>query len=62
MPQMGLSLPKKLARESADALADMKATGTGHALDDVRVDFSQLEKHCQGQCERPAILQPKTMR
>lgn len=59
---MGLSLPKKLARESADALADMKATGTGHALDNVRVDFSQLEKHRQGQCERPASLQPKTMR
>lgn len=59
---MGLSLPKKMAQESANALADMKATGTGHVLDDVRVDFSQLEKHRQGQCERPAILQPKTMR
>jgi hypothetical protein len=31
------------ARESAEALAYMKATGTGHALDDVCVYFSQLK-------------------
>ena len=59
---MSLSLSQKFARESAEALADMKATGTGHALDDVRVYFSQLKKHRQGQCKRPAILKPKTMR
>jgi hypothetical protein len=61
MTQMGLSLPQKLARKSAQALADMKATGTGHALDAVRDYFSQLKKHRQGQSERPAMLQPKTM-
>jgi hypothetical protein len=61
MTQMGLSLPQKFTRESADALADMKATGTGHALDDVRDYFSQLKKHRQGQCEQPAMLKPGKM-
>jgi hypothetical protein len=62
MTQMSLSLSQKFARQSADSLADMKATGTGHALDDVRVYFSKLRKHRQGQCERPAMLKPKTLR
>jgi hypothetical protein len=62
MTQMRLSLSQKFARQSAEALADMKATGAGHALDDVRVYFSQLKRHRQGQSERPAMLQPKTMR
>jgi hypothetical protein len=61
MTQMSLSLSQKFARQSADAMADMKVTGTGHALDDVRFYFSQLRKHRQQQCERPAMLQPKTM-
>lgn len=55
---MGLSLSQKFSQESADAMADMKVTGTGHAFDDVRVYFLQLKKHRQGQCERPAMLQP----
>jgi hypothetical protein len=62
MTQMRLSLSQKFVRQSADALADMKATGKGHALADVRVYFSQLRKHRQGQCERPAMLKPKTLR
>jgi hypothetical protein len=62
MTQMSLSLSQKFARQSAEALADMKATGAGHALDDVRVYFSQLRKHRQGQFERPAMLKPRTMR
>jgi hypothetical protein len=61
MTQMSLSLSQKLARQSAEALAYMKVAGTGHALDDVRVYFSQLQRHRQGQSERPAMLQPKTM-
>jgi hypothetical protein len=60
--QMGLSLSKKLAQESANALADMKATENGHGLDDVRVYFAQLKSHRQGQSERPATLRPKSMR
>jgi hypothetical protein len=62
MTQMRLSLSQKFARQSAEALADMQVTGTGHALDDVRVYFFQLRKHRQQQCERPAMLKPKTMR
>jgi len=62
MTQMSLSLSQKLAQKSAEALADMKATCTGHALDDVRFYFSQLRKDRQQQCERPAMLKPKTMR
>ena len=54
-------LRQSFAQDSADALADMKATGTGHALDDVRVYFSQLKSHRQGQAARPADLQPKKM-
>jgi hypothetical protein len=54
-------LRQSFAQDSADALADMKATGTGHALDDVRVYFSQLKSHRQGQGEQPAKLQPKKM-
>jgi hypothetical protein len=59
MKEIDLNLSQKFSRESAETLADMKATGTGHALDDVRVYFSQLKKHLQGQSERPAMLQPK---
>jgi hypothetical protein len=39
----------------------MKATGKGHALDDVRLYFSQLKEHRQGQSGPPAPLQPKKM-
>jgi hypothetical protein len=54
-------LRQKFAQDSADALADMKATGTGHALADVRVYFSQLKEHRQGQSAPPAPLQAKKM-
>ena len=54
-------LRQKFAHDSADALALMKATGTGHALADVRVYFSQLKEHRQGQGAQPAPLQPKKM-
>jgi hypothetical protein len=39
----GTEFVANFARESAEALAYMKATGTGHALDDVCVYFSQLK-------------------
>jgi len=54
-------LRQKFAHDSADALALMKATGTGHALADVRVYFSQLKEHRQGLSAPPAPLQPKKM-
>ena len=48
-------------QDSADALAVMKATGTGHTIEDVRVYFSQLKEHRQGKSAPPAPLQPKKM-
>jgi HipA-like protein len=54
-------LRQTFAQDSADALAVMKATGKGHALDDVRLYFSQLKEHRQGQSAPPAPLQPKKM-
>ena len=49
-------LRQTFSQDSADALADMKATGTGHALGDVRLYFSQLKAHRQGQSAPPAPL------
>jgi len=54
-------LRQTFAQDSAEALALMKATGTGHALEDVRAYFSQLKEHRQGQSAPPASLQPKKM-
>lgn len=54
-------LRQSFVQDSADALADMKATGTGHALDDVRAYFSQLKEHRQGKGARPADLQAKKL-
>ena len=54
-------LRQKFAQDSVDALAVMKATGTCHALEDVRVYFSQLKEHRRGQSASPAPLQPKKM-
>ncbi len=54
-------LRQTFAQDSVDALAIMKATGTGHALDDVRLYFSELKEHRQGQSAPPAPLQPKKM-
>jgi hypothetical protein len=54
-------LRQSFAQDSADALAVLKATGTGHALDDVRLYFSQLKAHRQGQGEPPTPLQVKKM-
>ena len=54
-------LRQTFAQDAADALVDMKFTGTGHALDDVRSYFSQLKEHRQGHSAEPAPLQPKKM-
>ncbi len=52
-------LRQTFAQDSAYALALMKSTGTGHALDDVRLYFSQLKAHRQEQSAPPAPLQAK---
>ncbi len=49
-------LRQGFAQDAADALANMKATGKGHALDDVRAYFDQMKKHRQGQAKRPVAL------
>lgn len=54
-------LKQTFAQDSADALAVMKASGKGHALDDVRLYFSQLNEHRQGRSAPPAPLKPKKM-
>ena len=54
-------LKQTFAQDSADALADMKASGTGHALEDVRLYFSQLKEHRQGKRAPPAPLKLKKM-
>lgn len=54
-------LRQTFAQDSADALAVMKATGKGHALDDVRFYFSQLKDHRRGQSAPPEPLQPEKM-
>ncbi len=62
MTQIDLNLLQKFARESAETLADMKATGTGHALDDVRIFFLNLKSIAKGNlsgqlcCNRKNIL------
>jgi hypothetical protein len=62
MTQIGLNLSKKFAKDSVDALADMEATGKGHALEDVQVYFARLKKYRQGQGGRPLALEPKVIR
>lgn len=54
-------LRQGFAQDAADALADMKVTGKGHALDDVRAYFDQMKNHRQGQAKRPVALRPKKL-
>ena len=54
-------LKQTFAQDSAEALAVMKASGKGHALDDVRLYFSHLKEHREGKRVPPAPLQPKKM-
>ncbi len=52
-------LRQAFAQDLADALIVMKAIGTGHAVDDVLLYFSQFKEHLQGQRAPPVPLQPK---
>jgi hypothetical protein len=54
-------LRQTFAQDSTDALGVMKATGTGHAIEDVQIYFSQLKEHRQGKSAPPATLQLKKM-
>ncbi len=54
-------LKQTFAQDSAEALADMNASGKGHALEDVRLYFSELKEHRQGKRAPPAPLKSKKM-
>jgi hypothetical protein len=53
-------LRQTFAQDSADALAAMHASGKAHALDDVRLYFSQMKEHRQGRADAPAPLQSRS--
>jgi len=44
--------------DSANALRDMKASGKGHELGDVRAYFAQLTSYRKGQQPKPPDLRP----
>ena len=44
--------------DSLDALNEMKTSGLGHELSDVRAYFSQLAAHREGRQSKPADLSP----
>lgn len=50
------------AQDSIDALRDMKTSGLGYELGDVRTYFSQLAEHRKGQRAKPAAPQPTRLR
>lgn len=49
------------ARDSSEALQDMKTSSLGYELGDVRTYFSQLAEHRKGTRTRPAALQSKRL-
>ena len=51
-------LREAFVQESHVALSDMKASGLGHELGDVRTYFSQLSKHRKGLQTKPQDLAP----
>ena len=51
-------LREAFAQDSAAALDDMKATGLGYELGDVRAYFSELTNHRKGQAPSPKALAP----
>jgi hypothetical protein len=46
------------AQDTTDALREMKASGTGYELADVRTYFSQLAGYRKGQQPKPADISP----
>ncbi len=49
------------ALDSMNALRDMKASGLGHELGDVRAYFSKLAGHRKGLHAKPRPLRPKRL-
>ena len=55
-------LREAFALDSKNALRDMKASGLGHQLSDVRAYFSKLADHRKGLGPKPRPLRPKRVR
>ena len=51
-------LREAFSLDSMNALTEMKTTGVGHELGDVRAYFSQLAAHRKGRQTKPADLSP----
>lgn len=51
-------LREAFALDSINALRDMKVSGKGYELGDVRAYFSQLADHRKGQQPKPKDLKP----
>ncbi len=54
-------LREAFTRDSITALNDMKASGLGYELGNVRAYFSELAKHRKGQQAKPQDLAPTKM-
>ena len=54
-------LREVFARDSMNALHDMKASGLGHELGDVSAYFSRLAGHRKGLHPKPPSLRPKRL-
>ena len=55
-------LRESFTLDSATALRDMKASGSGYEVDDVRAYFSAMGRHRKGLQARPQDLQPTRLR
>jgi hypothetical protein len=54
-------LREAFAQDSQTALSDMKASGVGYELGNVRAYFSELSKHRKGLQTKPKALAPTRM-
>ena len=54
-------LREAFAQDSQTALSDMKASGIGYELGNVRAYFSELSKHRKGLQTKPKALAPTRM-
>ncbi len=54
-------LREAFAQDSQTALSDMKASGVGYELGNVRAYFSELSKHRKGLQSKPKSLTPTRM-
>jgi hypothetical protein len=54
-------LREAFAHDSQTALSDMKASGVGYELGNVRAYFSELSKHRKGLQTKPKALAPTRM-